>query len=114
MIMQTMSPCHKKICLQVKDSSIQKRCETVKLCYPGEATVRRRRSTIVAAEWAVHAEGQSKAMRVGARSKLAAGAGSSWADEERRAIRPWSDPAEEGQREAARYRVFAEDSSFRY
>lgn len=35
-------------------------------------------------------------------------------DEERRAIRPWSVPAEEGQREAARYRVFAEDSSFRY
>ena len=52
--------------------------------------------------------------RVGARSKLAASAGSRWAGEERRAIRPWSIPAEEGQREAARYRVFAEDSSFRY
>ena len=112
--MQTMSPCHKKMYLQVKDSSIQKRCETVKLCYPGEATVRRRRCTIVAAEWAVHTEGQSKAVRVGARSKLAAGAEARWADEERRAIRPWSVPAKKRQREAARYRVFAEDSSFRY
>ena len=74
----------------------------------------RRRCTIFAVEWAVHTEGQSKAMRVGARSKLAASAGWRWADEEKRAIRPWSVPAEEGQREAARYRVFAEDSSFRY
>ena len=50
--------------------------------------VRRRRCTIFAAEWAVHTEGQSKAMRVGARSKLAASAG-----REHGAIRPWSIPA---------------------
>lgn len=62
----------------------------------------------------MHTEGQSKAMRAGAGSKLAASAGARGADEEQRAIRPWSVPAEEGQREAARYRVFAEDSSFRY